>query len=68
MAERGKLLWEMQELPYAMAEINEQNIMWFSEDKYRDADGRLFVGNRMLENGHASERGARIAEVIKCRI
>lgn len=69
VAERGKLMWDTRELPYSAAETNEQlvqDILQFSEDRYREAVDKFLTDNGVLEDGHASERVAeRIEEAVR---
>ena len=60
-AERGKLLWNLRELPFPLAETNEElakSLATFDEQIYRDKMERLFQETGMVEDGHASERVA----------
>lgn len=60
-AERGKLLWNLRELPFPLAETNEElekSLAMFDEQIYRNELERLFQETGMLEDGHASERVA----------
>jgi len=64
--ERGNLMWNMNELPFSVAETNERlfdNIRKFDEEGYRKAVDAFLKKNGVLEDGHASER---VANVI-CR-
>lgn len=65
--ERGKLMWDMNELPFPMAETNEglfENVRRFEEDSYRHAIDLFLKEHGVLEDGHASERVADVIEGI----
>lgn len=62
--ERGSLLWDMRNLPFPMAENNEElvrSMEVFDNDKYKEALHILFSDTGMLEPGDA---GRRVAEFI----
>lgn len=56
--ERGKLLWDLRELPFPLA-LNdgelEGQIRDFEEGRYLSGLNRLFQETEMVEDGHASE-------------
>jgi len=62
---RGKFMWEADELPFDMAQTNEElleNIKNFNFEKYcSDADA-FMVKHGVIEDGHASERAADFIE------
>lgn len=59
--ERGRLLWDLRELPFPLAlnddELEEQ-IKRFDEDAYREKLEQLFIHTEMLEDGKAAEHAA----------
>ena len=65
IADRGKLMWKIEELPFSVAETNEQlrqNILQFDEEEYRKKIDAFSKEQGVLEDGHASER---VADVIE---
>ena len=57
--ERGKLLWNLKELPFPLAVSNEEledKIVLFDEDKYSSKLNELFETTGMVEDGMAAER------------
>lgn len=63
--ERGKLLWDLRELPFLLAVDNEElaeQILQFDEKPYIDRLGKLFADTGMVEDGKAS---GHVAYVIK---
>ncbi len=63
--ERGKLLWNLRELPFLLAENDkelERKIEHFEENAYREALDRLFEDTQMVEDGKAASRVADIIE------
>lgn len=65
VAERGKLMWDMRALPFAMAESNEElmeNIGRFDEIRYRKEIDEFQMKYGVLEDGRASERVVEIIE------
>ena len=60
-AERGRLLWNLRELPFPLAETDEElerALANFNEQTYRERLEILFQDTGMVEDGHASERVA----------
>ena len=56
---RGKLLWNLKELPFPLATDDielENEIRKFDEFKYRIALKQLFESIELIEDGHAAER------------
>lgn len=56
--ERGKLLWDLAQLPFLLADSNEQlinDIMNFDEENYRKQIIKLFMDNNVQEDGKGSE-------------
>lgn len=56
--ERGKLLWNLAQLPFLLADSNEQlinDIMNFDEENYRKQIIKLFMDNNVQEDGKGSE-------------
>ncbi len=67
--ERGRLLWDMRNLPFpfavTQAELNDR-VARFDDEAYQTALDRLFAETGMVEDGRASERVADcIAERVK---
>lgn len=63
-AERGKLLWDLRELPFPLALDNgelEDKITGFDEAKYQGGLEKLFDETEMTEDGRAA---GRVADVI----
>lgn len=63
--ERGKLLWDLKELPFPLAVDSEElacQIKRFDGKKYLERLEQLFAETEMVEDGHAAER---VAEVIE---
>ena len=61
---RGKLMWDMNALPFPFSESNEElesNILKFHEDNYRKDINDFLQKHKVLEDGQASKR---VAEVI----
>jgi len=57
--ERGKLLWNLRELPFPLAVSNEEleeRIVSFNENIYQRKLCELFDSTGMLEDGHAAKR------------
>lgn len=57
--ERGKLLWNLRELPFPLAVSNEEleeKIELFDEDEYQAKLDRLFEETKMVEDGQAAKR------------
>ncbi len=63
--ERGKLLWNLKELPFLLAE-NDKELEWqvlrFDEEKYIKGLEQLFVDTKMTEDGNAASYLAKIIE------
>ncbi len=58
-AERGRLLWDLEKLPFPLAldeEELEDRILGFHEEEYRAGLQELFETVEMLEDGKAAER------------
>ncbi len=63
--ERGKLMWELDEMPFSVAETNEElreNIMRFEDTVYNNTIREFLRAQGVREDGHASER---VADVIE---
>ena len=63
--ERGKLLWDLRELPFPLAENDdelEQQVTHFQQTEYLEKLARLFRECGVEENGKASKR---VADAIK---
>lgn len=63
--ERGKLMWDMNTLPFTVAETNEElvrNIEEFDEETYKRKIAEFSKEYGVLEDGHAGER---VADVIE---
>lgn len=63
--ERGKLMWDMEKLPFGVAETNDElreMIAGFELKEYEDAVGVFLKRCGVLEDGRASER---VADVIE---
>lgn len=57
--ERGKLLWNLRELPFPLAITNEEleeRIAAFDESEYREKLNELFEDTKMVEDGQATKR------------
>ncbi len=68
IAERGKLMWNLKELPFAVAENDErlnQAILSFNEEAYHTALKQFFKSVELLEDGNSA---GRIAEFIEKRL
>lgn len=69
--ERGKLMWDMQSLPFSVAETNEElkeQIKQFDEKQYQKNIDLFSEVHGVLEDGHASERVAdAIEKFVSCR-
>ena len=58
-ADRGRLLWNLRELPFPLAENDEgleQSVAMFNEQAYITKLEKLFQETGMVEDGHASVR------------
>lgn len=65
IAERGDLMWDLNELPFLIAKNDEElskNIEEFDENLYNGRLEALFEKNEVLEDGKASIRAADIIE------
>ena len=63
IADRGDLFFDMRKLPFPVALDNDeliQNILQFDEQKYRDQVDDFIRRAGIFEDGHASERVARL--------
>lgn len=63
--ERGKLMWDMKELPFSIAKTNEElweNIRKYENEIYRDKVKEFLQEHGVLEDGKASERVVEILE------
>lgn len=63
--ERGKLLWDLRELPFPLAQNDgelEEQIERFDEERYLDRLELLFRETEMVEDGNAA---GRVADVIE---
>lgn len=63
--DRGKLMWDMAELPFSMAETNEalqEEIKEFDKEKYEEAVKRFLKEHGVLEDGKASKRVVNVVE------
>lgn len=63
--ERGELMWDMKELPFAVAETNEElgeMIVGFNEDVYARNIGVFLREQGVLEDGKASERSTDVIQ------
>ena len=63
--ERGELMWDMEELPFAVAETNEElgeKIVGFNEDVYVRNVGAFLREQGVLEDGKASERSTDVIQ------
>lgn len=59
--DRGKLLWDLRELPFGMASNNddlERNILDFNPKVYQEKLNQLFQEVELIEDGYASQRVA----------
>lgn len=57
--ERGRLMWNMDRLPFPVAKSNDElgeNIRKFDESSYRNEIDKFSKKHGVLEDGHASER------------
>lgn len=57
--ERGSLLWELEKLPFLLAQDNDglqSGIEGFDDTKYQEKLSKLFIDTQMVEDGKASER------------
>lgn len=57
--ERGKLLWDLETLPFPLTEDDEsleRKILGFDEEKYREGLEELFAETGMVEDGKAAGR------------
>ncbi len=64
IADRGKLTWDMDEIPFDMAKNNkelENNIYEFNEETYLDKLEKTFKNMGLLEDGRAA---GRIADIV----
>lgn len=67
-ADRGKLLWNLRELPFPLAENDEgleQSVAMFNEQAYITKLEKLFQETGMVEDGHA---GVRVTDWVEERI
>ncbi|MCR4674417.1 MAG: CDP-glycerol glycerophosphotransferase family protein [Lachnospiraceae bacterium] len=66
---RGQFMWEKENLPFAIAENNdelEENIKAFDKDVYEKRIAAFMEKHGVIEDGHASERAVdKILEVLK---
>ncbi len=65
--ERGKLMWDMDKLPFSVAKTNEKlmdDIRRFDEGKYRSDIKGFLCRHGVLEDGRASERVVDLIEKI----
>lgn len=63
--DRGSLMWDMNKLPFPIAQTNEQlqeNVMKFDTEKYKNELEMFFEKHGVLEDGHASERVVNVIE------
>lgn len=63
--ERGKLLWDLRELPFPLAQNDgelEEQIERFDEERYLDRLEQLFCETEMVEDGNAAGRVADAVE------
>lgn len=63
--ERGKLMWDLKELPFAVAETNSElmkNIENFDSDQYKKNIFLFLQHNGVVEDGYASKRVADLIE------
>jgi CDP-glycerol glycerophosphotransferase (TagB/SpsB family) len=63
--DRGELMWDMEELPFAVAETNEElgeKIVGFNEDVYVRNVGAFLREQGVLEDGKASERSTDVIQ------
>ena len=70
VCERGRLMWDMSELPFSVAETNvqlENNILLFNSDMYKTKVDTFQKIHEVLEDGHASERIAMRIEKHICQ-
>lgn len=68
IADRGQLMFNMNELPFLSAYDNkelENNILSFDKDKYSKSVDEFIKRTGIIEDGHASERVADFIELIK---
>ncbi len=62
---RGKFMWEREELPFDIAENNDElevNVMNFDFDRYLLRVREFMSKHEVIEDGHASERVADVVE------
>ena len=68
VADRGKLTWNIAEIPFSMAKNNdelENNILRFDNKEYIKRLDELFSSIKLLEDGKASKR---IADYIDSKL
>ncbi len=61
IANRGQFMWNREELPFDIAETNEQleyNIMKFDDEIYKKRIGTFMQKNGVVEDGHAANKAA----------
>ncbi|WP_338588696.1 CDP-glycerol glycerophosphotransferase family protein [Paenibacillus sp. Y5S-9] len=57
--DRGRLLWDMEDLPFKVSYSNDEllkNIIEFNEEEYHNGLGKLREEVELLEDGYASQR------------
>lgn len=67
VADRGKLMFEMDEIPFPVARNNDelvQKILSFDQDSYEECVGRFIEKIGILEDGHASQRVADLIDIL----
>ena len=65
--DRGKLMWDMDKIPFAVAETNEvlqEEILRFNKEKYCEAVEGFLNEHGVLEDGNASERVVDVIETF----
>ena len=65
VADRGKLTWNMDEIPFLMSKNNdelENNIKIFNQERYLDKLEKIFNKMKLLEDGKAAQRVADIVD------
>lgn len=65
--DRGKLMWDMEQLPFAVSETNEvlqKEIKNFDAEKYEEAVEEFLNEHGVLEDGNASERVVDVIETF----
>lgn len=61
IANRGQFMWNREELPFDIAETNEQleyNILKFDYEIYKNRMGAFMQKNGVIEDGHAANKAA----------